>query len=90
MGMITNFLPCDLEQRDEAPPDCLNIDGHSLQRIAYALETMAKNHAELVRERDVYKADFDSMREYALRLERQIRSLKGVITRMRKERDGKD
>lgn len=86
MGMITNFLPCDLERRDEAPPDCLNIDGHSLQRIAASCELMAKGHSALMSERDFFKEERDSIRTYALRLERRVRSLKGVITRLRRQK----
>lgn len=76
------------------------IDTGSLQRIADAnermaasCELMAKNHAALINERDMYERWYKDKARRVEKLEHRIRSLKGVITRLRKQisdrRDGK-
>ena len=69
------------------------INSGSLQRIADACELMAKNHKQLIEERDMYERSFQRRKAYAESLERTIRSLKGVITKLRRQtkdrRDGK-
>lgn len=61
-----------------------------LQRIADATEKMAGNYDALIHDRDLYKRWYNEERERNARLERRIRSLRGVITRMkRKQQEGK-
>lgn len=55
-----------------------------LQRIAAATEAMAKNHDQLVRDRDYYKKLADSRADSLNHAERRIASLKGVITKLKK------
>lgn len=57
-----------------------------LQRIADATELMAKNHDQLVADRDRYQRWYDQQRERSLRLERSNAALRGVITKMKKGR----
>lgn len=60
---------------DEAPTDA-EIQTGCLQRIADAAELMAKNHAELVEERDRLKSWNDQKR---VRIEYQSRRIAGLI-----------
>ena len=55
-----------------------------LMRITDGIELMAKNHSELIRERDRYERDYDRKCEYARGLERRIASLRGYITKLKK------
>jgi hypothetical protein len=62
-----------------------NVNTGCLQRIADACELMAKNHAELERERDCYLnlwKDTQAERDAA---ERSNRALRGQITKLRAE-----
>ena len=61
--------------------DCVNAG--SLQRIADATEAMAQNHALLVQERDYFKARCNESYQKRSQLERRIRALKGVITKLK-------
>jgi len=56
-----------------------------LQRIADAAELMAKNHAQLVRERDDYERRLRTIRGEVNRLDRSNAALRGVITRMKRK-----
>lgn len=56
----------------------------SLQRIADALEVMTKSHSNLINERGNFKALYYFKVAETIALEHRIRSLKGVITKMRK------
>jgi len=52
----------------------------AILRIADASELMAKNHAELVRERDYYQRMYKEQYAYARHLERRVAGLRGQIT----------
>ena len=56
----------------------------SLQRIADACELMAKNHAELIRDRDNCKRWYEEGKADLQRAENSNRSLRGQITKLRK------
>ena len=56
-----------------------------LLRITEAVETMAENHKELIRDRDNYEKWFREEVQRRQRLERRISALKGHITRLKKE-----
>jgi hypothetical protein len=61
-----------------------HINAGSLQRIADATEKMAGSYANLITERDRYKAAHDrevAARQYA---DRRITALRGVITRLKR------
>lgn len=70
--------------RSDANPTMDEIKTGAIFRIADACELMAKNHAQLIDERDRYKRWYDQKCEQNYRLERRINSLRGVITRMKK------
>ena len=63
-------------------PTQSEIDVGSLQRIADACELMAKNHAELIRERDQYERWWRDARTREEKLRRR------VITRMKRKAQG--
>lgn len=68
----------------DGEPTDERINVGSLQRIADACELMARNHALLVNERDMYKRwheDAIRQRDHAYR---RVNSLKGVVTRLKK------
>lgn len=54
-------------------------------RIADATELMAKNHDQLVRQRDHFERDANYWRGRADKLQRQLNSTKGVVTKLRKK-----
>ena len=60
------------------------MNAGSLQRIADATDVMAQNHIRLQSDLAQYKRWYNEEREQNRQLERRIRSLKGVITRLRK------
>jgi hypothetical protein len=62
-----------------------SINAGSLQRIADATEKMAGNFIALQNERDRYKGWFQQERSYKEACERQVRSLRGVITKLKKK-----
>jgi len=61
-----------------------SINSGSLQRIADACELIGKNYADLVRDRNLYECWYKQANERANRMERRVRALRGVITRMRR------
>lgn len=61
------------------------INAGSLQRIADAQELMAKNHSDLVGERDRAKANAAYWRQQADLSAGSIRALKGVVTKLKKQ-----
>jgi len=61
-----------------------HINAGSLQRIADAAELMAKNHAELVSERDRAIQSVTFWKEQAEQIARSNRALRGVITKLKK------
>lgn len=56
-----------------------------LQRIADATEAMAKNHDDLVRQRDNARADRDFWRRECERERRSAIALRGVVTRLKRK-----
>lgn len=66
-----------------------NINCGSLQRIADAVELMASNYAELIRQRDHYKRWVENYHKEIDSLSRTNAGLRGTITRMKnKANDG--
>lgn len=61
-----------------------HINCGSLLRIADATELMAKNYQELINDRDRFKRWYNDEQTRRYRLERRIASLRGVITRMKR------
>jgi len=61
------------------------INAGSLQRIADATEIMAKNHAQLIRERDQYERWYNQEHAKRKALERSITAYKANITRFRRQ-----
>ena len=55
-----------------------------LQRIAAATELMAKNHDQLIRDRDSAISSAEFWREKAWRLERSNIALRGVVTKLKR------
>lgn len=56
-----------------------------LQRIADAAGAMAQNHIQLQKDREWYKEQYSRRGDEILSLHRQISSLKGVITKLKKK-----
>ena len=59
-----------------------HINAGSLQRIADAVETVAKNYTALQQERDRYKKWYEDERESRKQSERSMNTLKGHVTRL--------
>jgi len=72
--------------RDRPTPD--DVKQGTLLRIADATELMARNYAELVRQRDMYLLWYNTEHENAARLKKQVAALRGVVTKMKKEQEG--
>lgn len=66
--------------------DVDHINAGSLQRIADASETMAKNFLELQRDRDWWKSRAEDRARTITYLGHSIRSLRGVITRLKRRK----
>ena len=62
------------------------ISAGALQRIADATEMMAKNYASLQEDRDRYRRWYNEEVERRAKLQRQITALKGVITKLKKNK----
>lgn len=75
---------------NSSKPDIEEIQSGCLQRIADATEMMSKNHDALVRDRDIYKRLFRDSKDRIEQLERSNAALRGVITRLKKERTNND
>lgn len=69
--------------RDEAGIEAINAG--SLQRIADATEKMAQSYDAMTKDRDWYKSRLMQEQQAYSRMERRVRALRGVITRMRKK-----
>lgn len=54
-----------------------------LLRIADATELMAKNHQQLIDERDRYKRFYENEKRYANKLYHRIAGLRGYITQIK-------
>jgi len=63
------------------------IDGGSLQRIADAVEAMAQYHVHLIRDLEEYKGKYRVEQARCVRLLRSNAGLRGVITKMKGERE---
>lgn len=62
------------------------VNAGSLQRIADAVELMAKRHQELMADLDRYKRWYEDCQTRLRRAERRIAALKGATTRLRKSK----
>ena len=82
------MVNCRNRSRQEWPPNSPITHNDlylgSLQRIADANELMAKNHRELVAERDRYEKWWRAARDQGYRIEASNRALRGVATKLRK------
>lgn len=58
-----------------------------LMRIAEATELMAQNYRQLMEDRDQYKRWYEQKKVEIERLQNEARTLRGVVTRFRNERD---
>jgi hypothetical protein len=65
---------------------CDKIQLGALLRIADATEVMAKNHQQLIDERNNYKRWYESERQTTEKLVRRISGLRGYIKRINKSR----
>lgn len=63
-----------------------HINTGSLQRIADAVEKMATNHLELMRQRDTYQISYKNEQRRREAAERTIAALRGVITKLKRGR----
>ena len=59
------------------------INSGSLQRIADAVELMAKNHAHLIADRDRFERNWNCEKDRHAAAERRIIALRGVVTRLK-------
>jgi hypothetical protein len=66
-------------------PTLEEINSGSLQRIADAVELMAKNHAALLEERDRYKRRWEEELDRRAARDQTISALRGVITKLKKK-----
>ena len=64
-----------------------HINAGSLQRIAAATEKMAESYDKMRNDRDYYKRRFDDEHADSKRLWRRCAALRGVITRMKRQRE---
>ena len=72
------------------PPDLQNhkyIGLGFMLRITEAVEAMAENHKELIRDRDNYEKWFRKESQRRRQLERKVSALRGHITRLKKEKN---
>ena len=58
----------------------------AIMRIADAVELMAKNHAQLIEERDRYKRWYEEARGRALQYRHSIAGFRGAINRLKAKR----
>lgn len=71
------------------PLNSVSLEGlkvGALQRIAAASELMAKNHQQLIEERDYYKNRCEEQNRWIDRLRFQILGLKGALTRAKRKK----
>lgn len=82
-----NLRECSkLDYKSSAnPPTYDDIKTGCFQRMADAMDRMATNHTMLIDERDALRRQVESMKWINIRLVNRIRSLRGVITRMKKK-----
>ena len=65
---------------------CQYLKESALLRIAEAVELMAKDHKDLVRDRDDYERWYREENGKVKILEKRIAGLKGYITKLKKRR----
>lgn len=63
-----------------------NLQTSALMRIADATELMARNYIQLQRDLDYYKNRNNGLSQDKEKLYRQISALKGVITKVKKQK----
>lgn len=63
--------------------DLGEVNTGSFQRIADACELIARNHAQLIADRDMYEKWYVEWRDRAEHYGRSVSALRGVITRMK-------
>ena len=73
------------EMAPEIHPTREETQHGAILRIADACELMAKNHAQLVNERDSYKRRYESEQQASERLRNSNAALRGVIMRMKRK-----
>jgi predicted Rossmann fold nucleotide-binding protein DprA/Smf involved in DNA uptake len=71
-----------LEKEDDIPTD--QIQAGAIMRIADAVEVMAKNYNELIRERGNFERWYKEERERKNKLNRSNSAFRGHITRLKK------
>jgi len=71
-----------------APDTWETVKIGALQRIADATEIMAKNHNQLIDERDRYKRYYEEKNKHCQHLYHKISGLKGAINRMKNKNGG--
>lgn len=71
---------------DKQHPERADLEFGCLLRIADAAELMAKNHQQLINERDMYERWNNQKNATIERLRKRIAGLQGYITRLKKSR----
>lgn len=66
-----------------------DINTGSLQRIADAVEVVARNYNEIILERNRYREWWENLKTTNARLQREKSALHGVITKLHKKGGGK-
>lgn len=61
------------------------INTGAILRIADATEVMAKDHQDLINDRDWYKKRYEEGLEDLKKLDRKITAMKGVITKLKRK-----
>ena len=69
-------------------PTLAGINMGSFQRIADACELMAKNHATLIEDKEMYERWYREGRDANAKLQRRVAAYKGVITRLKARNGG--
>ena len=52
-------------------------------RMADAMELMAKNHAQLVADKEMYKRWYEQEQKRVAKLQRQVNAYKGVVKKLK-------
>jgi hypothetical protein len=79
----TKWVHTPNNPNEEYPGD-ENIKLGCLMRIADASEKMASNYTQLQNDRDCYKRWYNEEREAKEKLNRTIKALRGVITKLKR------
>lgn len=70
-------------------PNLQQLQFGAIQRIANAAEVMAKNHQQLIDERDRYKQWYQEALQTTVRFSHQISGLRGYIIRIKNKKGAK-